>query len=85
LYRGKLTGHPELVKDLAEFGIETLEQAALRYLLDVGPGVVPIPGTSRPDRVAGLVATADLPPVPLERWRALQRTLSAIPEMQEEL
>jgi len=76
---------PILAEDLAEFGIETLEQAALRYLLDVGPGVVPIPGTSRPDRVAGLAATADLPPVPLERWQALQRTLSAIPEMQEEL
>jgi len=85
MYRGVITGRPELVTDLNRFGITTLEQAALRWLLDVDPAVVPIPGTSRPERVAHLVSASAASPVPMETWRAFQEKLQAVPEMQVEI
>lgn len=85
LYRGVITGHPDLCTDLKAYGIETLEQAALRWLLDMDPAVVPIPGTSRPERVAHLVSAAECAPVPPDVWAAFQANLRQHPDMQVEI
>ena len=85
MYRGVLSGHPELVTDLADYGIRSLEEAALRWLLDIDPAIVPIPGTSRPERVAHLAAVSSLPSVPPDVWDRFQAMLTAVPAMQVEI
>lgn len=85
MYRGVITGHADLCGDLSDYGVTCLEHAALRWLLDADPGLVPIPGTSRPERVAHLAAAADLPPVPQEVWSAFQEKLTQHPDMQVEI
>jgi aryl-alcohol dehydrogenase-like predicted oxidoreductase len=50
----------------------TPAQLALAWLLARGPAIVPIPGTSRPERLAENAAAADLRPAP-ETLAALER------------
>jgi aryl-alcohol dehydrogenase-like predicted oxidoreductase len=53
----------------------TPAQLALAWLLSRGPRVVPIPGTSRPERLAENAAAADLHPSP-ETLAALERVFA---------
>jgi len=55
LEKGRLSGYPEIVKPLNEFGVTTLEQAAIKYLIDHLPNGIPIPGTSKRERVKEFV------------------------------
>jgi aryl-alcohol dehydrogenase-like predicted oxidoreductase len=63
------------LRRLAEAERCTPAQLALAWLLSRGPGVVPIPGTSHPERLAENAAAADLSPAP-ETLAALERVFA---------
>jgi aryl-alcohol dehydrogenase-like predicted oxidoreductase len=63
------------LRRLAEAERSTPAQLALAWLLSRGPGVVPIPGTSHPERLAENAAAADLRPSS-ETLAALERVFA---------
>jgi len=50
----------DVVREIAEAHDATSAQVALAWLLTVGPNVIPIPGTKRPERLRENAAAADL-------------------------
>ena len=83
LAKGRLAGAHPALKPLEPFGIRTLSQASLKYLVDHIPNGVPIPGTSKPERVREYLSVADLPIVPEEAWLTVIRELEKNPELIE--
>ena len=81
--KGRLTGAHPALKPLRAFGVQTLAQASLKYLIDHVQNGVPIPGTSKPERVREYLSVADLPIVPEEAWLTVIRELEKFPELME--
>lgn len=81
--KGRLTGAHPALKPLKAYGIRTLSQASLKYLVDHIPNGVPIPGTSKPGRVEEYLAAADLPVIPEEAWQNVIRELKKNPALME--
>jgi aryl-alcohol dehydrogenase-like predicted oxidoreductase len=48
----------------------------LKWLLSRHPALVPLPATSRPERVASNAAVSDAPPLPPELLAELERRVS---------
>ena len=59
LHRQQLFAHPAVERIAAARGVSPAA-VALAWLLQVSPAVIPIPGTSRPERIAEFVQGADL-------------------------
>jgi aryl-alcohol dehydrogenase-like predicted oxidoreductase len=83
LAKGVLSGPSPAIKALQEYGIRTLAQASLKFLIDHLPNGVPIPGTSKPDRIAEFVAAADLPVIEEKVWQKVIGEIGKIPALME--
>jgi aryl-alcohol dehydrogenase-like predicted oxidoreductase len=81
LAKGLITGKHPVLRLLEPYGIATLEQASLCYLLDNVPNVIPIPGTSKPERVKEFAKVVEMPTVPAEVWEQFVHEAKEYPEL----
>lgn len=81
--KGRLTGPHSALKPLETYGITTLAQASLKYLLDHIPNGVPIPGASKPERIKEFVSAADLPSIPDDIWGKVIKELNKDSKLME--
>jgi aryl-alcohol dehydrogenase-like predicted oxidoreductase len=81
LAKGLITGVHPLLRLLEPYGITTLEQASLCYLLDNAQNAIPIPGTSKPERVKEFVKAIESPAVPTEVWGRFMEEAKKYPEL----
>ncbi|MFH0919888.1 MAG: aldo/keto reductase [Fibrobacterota bacterium] len=78
---GILTGPHAAIAPLRPYGISLLEQAAIKFIIDHVPNGVPIPGTSKPDRVRTFLSVADMPPIPETVWQKVIHNIEQVPEL----
>jgi aryl-alcohol dehydrogenase-like predicted oxidoreductase len=64
-------------RTLTAFNVVDGGGACLKYVISKHPGVVVLPATSRPERVASNVAVSDAPPFPPEIIRDLERRVES--------
>ena len=78
---GILTGPHPAIALLRPYGITLLEQAAIKYIIDHIPNGVPIPGTSKLERVKTFLSVADMPAIPEPVWQEVIREVEKFPEL----
>jgi len=83
LNSGILTGKAELCTELNTHGIESMDQAALKFLIDRLPNGVPIPGTSNVQRLIQYAKAADLETIDDKTWESFYLKLQGIPKIME--
>jgi len=79
--KGLLTGTHPVIEPLKEFGVDTLEQASLKFIIDHVDGAVPLPGTSKPGRIAEFIKVVHLPDIPPDIWNVVIRDMANYPEL----
>ena len=83
LAKGVLSGPSPAIAALEPYGVHTLAQASLKFLIDHLPNGVPIPGTSKPERITEFVAAADLPVIDEKVWQKVIAEVGKIPALAE--
>lgn len=81
--KGLLSGPHPALEPLKDFGILTLEQATLKFLVDHLPNGVPLPGTSKPERIAAFASVMGKPVIPPELWKEVLGGIDADPELKK--
>ncbi|MFH1760587.1 MAG: aldo/keto reductase [bacterium] len=84
LNSGILTGRQDLVENFRPYGIKSLEQACIKFILQSNEKAVPIPGTKRSERIAHYCEITSDNPIPVQMFDELVKTIQGIAELRRE-
>jgi aryl-alcohol dehydrogenase-like predicted oxidoreductase len=81
---GILGGLPEMITELKEYGINSMAQASLKFILQTTKSAVPIPGTKRAERIDEYLKVLEAGDVPEEIFESLIEKIKSNPDINRE-